>query len=150
MCRDIWSLHLSLLSSPVPAEPYYYAQEQGKDSQANMHSPIKQNEKAGNASEFRDSDEDEDRSDGGKSSSSSSSAHQTEEDPEMAELLRENSASGSSDDGEEAQKGAAEKGATRKSKKRLRRDESPAGNIAVLVYACWSLRIPVTYSDFLK
>ena len=28
ICRDTWALHLSLLSSPPPPEPYFHAEEQ--------------------------------------------------------------------------------------------------------------------------
>lgn len=38
----------------------------------------------------------------------------------------------------------------KKGKPSWRRDDTPAGTIAVLVYACWTMRVPVIYQDFIR
>lgn len=84
-------------------------------------------------------------------SASSSEDEEDEEDPEMAELLRENSESGSSDDDsiiDPAPK--LSETSTQKARKRVNRYDSPASNVAVLMVACWTMRIPVMCADFRK
>ncbi|KAF7977443.1 hypothetical protein HWV62_3609 [Athelia sp. TMB] len=82
--------------------------------------------------------------------SSSESSENSDDDAEMQELLRENSESGSSDEdvADTTQKSTTTK--ERDKKHGYDRYDSPVGNIAVLMLACWTMRIPVMYEDFRK
>lgn len=88
---------------------------------------------------------DEDDGDGSQSSSSSNE----EEDPELVELLRENSELSSSDDDKE--KGhALQKQAVQPSYRFVDIYDRPVNCIVVLVVACWTMRLPVMYKDFIE
>lgn len=85
-----------------------------------------------------------DDDDGSQSSSSSSE----EEDPELVELLRENSELSSSDDDKE--KGhAPQKQAVQSNYRFVDAYDRPVNSIVVLVVACWTMRLPVMYKDFI-
>lgn len=87
---------------------------------------------------------DDDDGDGSQSSSSSSE----EEDPELVELLRENSELSSSDDDKE--KGhAPQKQAVQSNYRFVDAYDRPVNSIVVLVVACWTMRLPVMYKDFI-
>lgn len=143
VCRDIWALHLALLPHPPPAEPYHCAVEQyggAKEQQQTSSS----DPRASGGTDKKDEDLSKDLE------SPSSSSSDEDEDPDMERLLRENSeASSSSEDEEEAQlrQPKAVEGAKRSKSGLNRGYDSPAGNIAVLMLACWTLRIPVMYMD---
>lgn len=86
------------------------------------------------------------------SSSSGSDQEGQEEDEELEKLMRENSdleSSSSSGDNDDERKGIA--GLKENPRKRrnhdLHRYESPSNNIAILMLACWTLRVPVLYRD---
>lgn len=67
-------------------------------------------------------------------------------DPEMDALLREMSEPSSSDDDDVLTRPTpADKVHRRKERGTY---EFPANNIVVMVLACWTLRIPITYMDF--
>lgn len=152
MCRDVWALHLALLPNPPPAEPYIHALEQyggGPASPKRTSSP----EHAADGRQSDDKDDDAGSEPSEPSSSSSSSDDEEEEDPEMEKLLRENSDASSSDD-EETQE-TPNVAPTAKGKKRRRTQihsayDSPAGNLAVLMVACWILRVPMMYKDLIR
>lgn len=76
------------------------------------------------------------------------------EDSEMAELMRENSESEDDDDSElndADSKGQMRGEAGEKRRKRGHNaHEGPVNNLAVLVVACWTLRIPMMYSDIIR
>lgn len=158
MCRDIWALHLALLPNPPSAEPYLYLQEQhgfgqnkkssapgeeGSDGKRDGEESSDEDNQA--PEEENDDNEDED----GKSGSSSSD--DDSEDPELAKLLRENSESPSSSDNDE-QPRSQPADTERKGKGRFIHQEydSPAGNISILMIACWTMRFPVMYMDFVR
>ena len=81
-----------------------------------------------------------------------------EDDPELAALLQMNSDMSSSSDAEDEREGelkGQEQGEWKtkvkgKSKKGRYAYEMPASTIAVLIVACWTLRIPVMYRDFTR
>lgn len=120
VCRDIWALHLSLLPNPPPAEPYYHTHGDG--------APKKVAE--------------------GDSRSSSSEDSAEDEDPELADLLRQNSDLSSTSE-EEAVVETVPVIRTRK-KRSEHRYETPSCTIAVLVVALWTLRAPVLYRDLIR
>ncbi|KII95103.1 hypothetical protein PLICRDRAFT_202168 [Plicaturopsis crispa FD-325 SS-3] len=154
VCRDTWALHLSLLPNPPPAEPYFHQKESGgdsrspeKDSAPHMtQTKFSTPERAENPAE---NEKDGSSSSNSSSSSSSSSEDEDEEDPEFARLLQENSDSGTSSD-EGAPGDSKPIPPVGRSKKKGRRSEyeSPASNLAVLMFSSWTMRIPVTYMDF--
>lgn len=132
VCRDIWGLHLTLLPRPPPAEPYHHMREQkGSDSDTGDTKLSLDNPK-----ESRSGDDDP------QSSSSSSE----EEDPELAELLRENSELSSSD---EEKDHTSPKQGVQSNYRFVSAYDRPVNCIAVLVVACWTMRLPVMYKDFI-
>ncbi|THG99311.1 hypothetical protein EW026_g3012 [Hermanssonia centrifuga] len=139
-------------------EPYLYLQEQhgfgqnkkssapgeeGSDGKRDGEESSDEDNQA--PEEENDDNEDED----GKSGSSSSD--DDSEDPELAKLLRENSESPSSSDNDE-QPRSQPADTERKGKGRFIHQEydSPAGNISILMIACWTMRFPVMYMDFVR
>lgn len=76
-----------------------------------------------------------------------SSSSEEEEDPELEALLEQLSASSGEDDPDPPSVPIGQTHATRKARGVY---ELPANNIAVLILACWTLRIPVTFRDFTK
>ncbi|KAG2141777.1 uncharacterized protein EDB93DRAFT_1089085 [Suillus bovinus] len=130
VCRDIWALHLNLLPTPPPAEPYHHMREQKSNHGDDTKRPLD------NPEESRSDDDDP------QSSSSSSE----EEDPELAELLRENSELSSSD---EEKQHASQKQGVQSSYRFVGPYDRPINSIAVLVVACWTMRLPVMYKDFI-
>jgi len=135
VCRDIWALHLSMLPRPPQAEPYLHAKERGDED-----------------------DDAEEKVDDGKANSPSSSDTESDEDdaikPDetlLADLLKEASESESSEEEGKPQEGNPPRKETTKSAGKPRnRYEVPAGNIAVLMMACWTMRFPVMYKDFIR
>ncbi|GJE84201.1 hypothetical protein PsYK624_002770 [Phanerochaete sordida] len=145
VCRDVWALHLSLLPSPPAAEPYFHVQSQ-YGGQAAAEAP--QTDK-GELSKAGDKPPPKGSGDEDAESTASSSTEE-EEDLDMDELLKENSEAPSSsedDDGDESRP-RARQDRRRKDKTTFRPYDSPAANIAVLMLACWTLRLPVMYMDF--
>ena len=163
MCRDAWALHLCLLPHPPPAEPYHHLVEQyggkrARDSGEPQQEPpsnLSQEENA-NAPEGKD-EVDGERASGSSSSSSSSDdddAHMAQDD-EMDQLLRENSEASSSEEEDQLDPSQPVQHEPRgksdsKGKSPNRGYDSPASNIAVLMVACWTMRIPIMYMDFIK
>ncbi|THH32943.1 hypothetical protein EUX98_g1296 [Antrodiella citrinella] len=159
ICRDIWALHLSLLPNPPPPEPYLFKHDlnDGSPSQSARGGHGDKPTPAKNIDVDADDNND-------KSGSSSSD---TEVDDEMVKLLREasetptsssSSSSGEEDDDRE-DKDDKEKTSTASSPppppRRTRQKvyhayEAPVSTISVLMLGCWTLRIPVTYMDFVR
>jgi len=154
ICRDIWTIHLSLLPNPPPAEPYLHLQDtQGETQTTTQVSVVPNTEESQTPPNGGNTSQEEDELKEFSSSESSSEGEEDEEDPEMTKLLLENSESGSSDDDaiiDPARK--LSETSTRRAKKRslLNRYDSPASNVAVLMVACWTMRIPVMCADFRK
>lgn len=138
VCRDIWALHLTLLPRPPPAEPFHYMREQkGNDSNATDTKP--------SLDKYEESRSDDDDDDGHQSSSSSSE----EEDLELAELLRENSELSSSDE-DKGKDHDSQKQGVQSSYRFVGTYDRPVNCIVVLVVACWTMRLPVMYRDFIE
>ena len=73
-------------------------------------------------------------------------------DSELDELMRENSVTPSSsehDDDESSKKRRKSVSVTGK-RPMFNNYDSPESTIAVLVVACWTLRLPVMYADFVR
>ncbi|TFY64273.1 hypothetical protein EVG20_g5993 [Dentipellis fragilis] len=178
-CRDIWALHLSLLPTPPPAEPLLHELEiegsgiSRKNAAEEPESPrspspakaLEPIAEHGSDDEGPPSDREPDpeaqgqsqaQAGSSKSSSSSSSSEDSdgepEADPEMEELLRELSESSSEEEEDAAESGPKPAGAPRERKARGAegRHDGPASNLAVLVLALWTMRIPVMYLDLIR
>ena len=102
----------------------------------------------------RNDSDDESSSEG----SSSSSSTDTEAEDRMADLMKEASASPSSSEDEGRNVSNGENAVSSRSpappRSRPRRNfkayDAPISTISVLMLGCWTLRIPVTYMDFVR
>ncbi|KZT12475.1 uncharacterized protein LAESUDRAFT_733156 [Laetiporus sulphureus 93-53] len=158
VCRDTWALHLSLLPNPPPAEPFHYAQEERLAnsrtqiaSDGEMNPPKDANDGGGESSDQKHTEiEFETWEPPSFSSESSSEDEELEEDPVMKELMKENSVTPSHEDEFEdiSRPRLSVKPAAKKVSQRSY--DAPASNIAVLMVACWTLRLPVMYMDFIR
>ncbi|KAF8505783.1 hypothetical protein F5888DRAFT_1798751 [Russula emetica] len=133
ICRDLWALHLSLLPSPPPPEPL-------------LHHQATQGHVGEHASEETDTQ-------GEKVSPDPSSPHgdDIEDNADVDELLRELSESSSSEDDKDDDSGQPRPKPEASGRKlKLFSRNGPASNIALLMVACWTLRLPVMYLDFIR
>jgi RNA polymerase I-specific transcription initiation factor RRN7 len=145
VCRDIWALHLSLMPQPPPAEAHFDLEES-----APTKGPGDTNAKTSCAERGFQSDGEGEQSD---SSGSSASDEEDDEDPELNELMQENSeSSSSSEDGgvDRTTKVPLAPPKVQSAKKQFSRYASLSSTIAVLMLACWTIRIPVIYMDFIR
>ncbi|KAG8899808.1 hypothetical protein FRB99_006439 [Tulasnella sp. 403] len=169
ICRDVWSLHLQLLPRPPPPAPL---ETPGEDetslddrdsdvSSASSETKASQSSRRTSRRTPKDSDAraptvdtvrpDDDPPTNPPTDASGESDVLAEDgtppnpDPELLKLLRElsaspaGSASGRSSSGKDVPQGA-----------KLNLYSRAHANIAVLTIACWMLRIPVTYKDYIK
>lgn len=147
LCRDIWGLHLSLLTDPPPPEPYLHAQEGEKDSDSPEEGPA---HGATNTQTL-----DGPSSDMSRKHSSEDNRSSSGNDSEMGELLRENSeiSSSSGEEGEDNHDLRSQGRVGIEGWRRTRTTrgiESLASTLAILVIAFWQLRIPIMYKDLIK
>ncbi|KAI0307155.1 hypothetical protein B0F90DRAFT_1807830 [Multifurca ochricompacta] len=157
ICRDLWALHLCLLPSPPPPEPVLHNQATQGDAGDNGPTlgdskrlsrgfTTTEGDKAIGAQGRKAS-----LWQSGGSSSESESNSKSEDDSEMDELLGILSQSSSSEDDEDDDTGQPRpkpEGSERKSN--MFGKWGPASNIAVLVVACWTLRLPIIYLDLIR
>lgn len=145
----MWALNLALLPDAPPAEPYRYAQALRDGNVVDIGGVGKDDDGTSDEErDDRDEDSDEDEDDVGK----------PEEDPELAALLRANSDIESSEEEEDEppqeEPTSKHKAKTKTKGKRKTRGrhvyESPASTIAVLIVACWTMRIPALCRDFTR
>lgn len=149
------------MPTPPPPEPFLHSQETLGNTQAadktNANSDADQDASSRPPEVDVTRAKDKDTSEESNSDSSSDNENDgKEEDPELAELLRENSLSGSGSDddhdvpGDPTGKPTGNHTQRTKKQRSLDRYDSPASNIAVLLLACWTMRVPVMCADFLK
>ncbi|KAI0318706.1 hypothetical protein OF83DRAFT_1056361 [Amylostereum chailletii] len=164
VCRDLWTLHLSLLPSPPPPEPILHQQdvdgllnESKKDESKSGLDGLKRIEEESSRSSDESSPEKPSnptasQSRRSSSSSSSSSSSDSFDAPELDALLQGLSGtSSSSDETDDADHPKPADERRRKGGKgALGRHDGPASNIAILVVACWTMRLPVIYMDFVR
>lgn len=140
-------MNLSLLPEPPAPEPLgYTGTEDAAGARATLPSSARKKVLGGRSDEEENVDEPKDHND--SASSSSSSSDSDEEDFELSQLMREPSDYASSSD--ESEQESKPHPAPSKKKELHGLYDSPTGNIAVLVVACWTLRLPVTYMDFIQ
>lgn len=146
ICRDLWALHLSLLPSPPPPEPLLHKQathgiasdgvSKSADSKKSQSRPTADDKKAVRTGEISPGQFDANTSD------------DSEEDSEMDELLllfSESSLSEDDRDDESRQPHAKLEG-----RGQTFVPNGPASNIALLMVACWTLRLPIIYMDLIR
>ncbi|PBK72694.1 hypothetical protein ARMSODRAFT_953094 [Armillaria solidipes] len=123
ICRDIWALNLTLLPEHPPPEPYHYVHGENAGSQDD---------------DDQDPSSDENDEDG-------------DEDGILATLQADTS-SESEPEGEDGDGvGRGEPKQTRKKRSPdLNKYRSVTSTIAVLMLACWTIRIPVMFRDFVS
>lgn len=169
VCRDVWALHLSFLPSPPPAAPL---DDAGEDAGAGEHSerakpgkealldelrPETRGRRRSTSGERRRARSTSSVSSSGSSTSLATSSSEDEDDAgkegehELEELMRQLSDSErSSDDGGAAPRGSNTDGGLKRRRKGNPPQESPMGNLSVLVVACWTMRLPVLYRDLIR
>ncbi|KAH9899892.1 hypothetical protein C8Q73DRAFT_638114 [Cubamyces lactineus] len=162
ICRDVWALNLALLPNPPSPEPLLHEQDtagptsspsKGNQPARKSPRPSENSDDDGTATDRDDNDKDEDADDdrSSRSSSSESESDGSDEDSELDELMRENSETSSSD--EEGNGGTPKPrpaARTRKKRRTFGLYEVPASTLSCLVLACWTLRLPTMYMDFVK
>ncbi|KAF5390663.1 hypothetical protein D9757_002714 [Collybiopsis confluens] len=156
VCRDLWALHLSLLPDPPPSEPYFdnastpndLSKVEGENpGKRHSRSPSPETQPTGpNISDSVSSTPSDDNSD----------SEERDQDPELAEFMRENSESDGddNDDDDVGEIGDDKDSYEGKGQARGRRGhnmyEKPTNNLAVLIVALWTLRIPVILVESYK
>ncbi|KAJ6485144.1 hypothetical protein C8R47DRAFT_549538 [Mycena vitilis] len=133
VCRDLWALHLSLLRDPPPGEASLAAQESDEDIDADPSASTPKREDNNPLPDFEEAQ----------------AASSGEDDPELDDLLAENSATESSSDGED-EADIKPMPPAAKSKHGLHKYDQPANTLAVIVLACWTLRVPILYRDLTR
>nr|GAT59923.1 predicted protein [Mycena chlorophos] len=137
VCKDLWTLHLSLLQDPIPEE---MADESGEEELELVENSDMLPTIAEDLPGIKILTDDDKSSEG-----------DAENDAEIDQLLAENSESESENDDENADTTYIEGEPTKKKKQRHRRhqQELVANTLAILVLAFWTLRIPILYRDLL-
>ena len=141
VCRDIWALHLSTLPHAISPEPLLHKRDGEPEPPSPTEGfPERQLVDPGQPGDVKD--------EGSDSGSTNPSASEEGEDPELEALLEQLSASSSEDDDPDLSSAPIEH--ARSVRKARGKHELPANNVAVLILACWTLRVPVTFRDFTK
>ncbi|KAL1694517.1 hypothetical protein GGG16DRAFT_47033 [Schizophyllum commune] len=160
ICRDLWALHLSLLPTPPSPEPYIHAQElRGETSgpAGDLGANLSQSHRPEASNPNLDPDTSISTIKQPDGVDADANPRREQNDPELAAMLRENSiASSSSEDEDEGEGGAgsADNPNAQPRKHRgpgsRRKYEAPPSTVAVLALACWILRVPAMYLDFVR
>ncbi|KIM68791.1 hypothetical protein SCLCIDRAFT_13532 [Scleroderma citrinum Foug A] len=139
ICRDLWALHLSAIPNPPPPEPFHHIQDMNSGATtlgghvAKDTDGWQQNDAQPNArtSSFRDEDG---------------------VDAELEALLQESSEVSSTDldSSEEEHPLPRQKLHVKRSGSCAGYFDPPDSTIAILVLACWTIRVPVVYMDFVS
>ncbi|KAF9226549.1 hypothetical protein BS17DRAFT_794039 [Gyrodon lividus] len=148
VCRDLWALHLNLIPNPPPAEPFYHSQElDGYECE-----PEDAKSRHGSPPRIEGDTKSRENTTPTSNASSSSSGDDERLDPEITVLLQENSEFSSSDEGSSNDEGRSRSRHKRDTHENpfVSRADRPENTIAVLVLACWTIRLPVVYRDFIN
>ncbi|KAI6003773.1 hypothetical protein EDD15DRAFT_2220097 [Pisolithus albus] len=135
ICKDLWAMHLILIRDPLPAEPLQHAREM-KGPAPGIHM---ERSDMFDAKGFEDDQQD-------PGVGYSSNEHST--DSELEALLQENSADSST--AEDEVQPARKKYHAKLSTWFVGRSDRPENTIAILVLACWTMRLPVIYMDIIN
>jgi RNA polymerase I-specific transcription initiation factor RRN7 len=135
------------LPSPPPPEPLLHKQETQdyvSDNDSKAKKPARGSSRAGDEGKKVSPDQP-------GTSSSDSDGDDLEDDSELDEMLRALSESSSSDDDKDD--GHGQPRLQPEGRERTRNTFSrngPASNIALLMVACWTLRLPIMYLDLIR
>ncbi|KAF7332083.1 hypothetical protein MKEN_00088800 [Mycena kentingensis (nom. inval.)] len=124
-CRDIWTLHLSLLRDPIPEDD-----SDGENPDAAVDSQPAPADPANIPPIATLSDEESDNEEANNA--------------QIDQLLAENSETESEDEPREGARPVESRAKTRHQKHEL-----AVNTLAILIIACWTLRIPILYCDLL-
>ncbi|KAH8999102.1 hypothetical protein EDB92DRAFT_2005820 [Lactarius akahatsu] len=153
ICRDLWALHLSLLPSPPPPEPLLHKQAtRGRPSDGGSKSvDSKKNKKSSPTADDKNAAGMEKISPG-QSNANTASESDSDEDSDMDELLFLFSESSLSEDdgGDDDSRQPLPKPEGSGQKFDTFARNGPASNVALLVVACWTLRLPIIYMDMIR
>ncbi|KAI0771603.1 hypothetical protein BD413DRAFT_625029 [Trametes elegans] len=151
VCRDIWALHLALLPNPPSPEPLLHAQDGLGDEPPSTDTTRPSHEVGEESDSEKTAVGKDDTSPSSSSSGSDSESSDPESDAELDELMRANSETPSSDE-DELEGTPRPKPVARAAKKRrtFGQYDVPAATVSCLVLACWTLRLPVMYMDFVR
>ena len=130
-CRAV--IHLNSLPEPPPAEPYLFL----------LRNIL-------NITEIDSSISESDRPRNLEISKDAVPSPEDESEDAIAELMRQNSESEESDFIQLMQNGNLQPNAATVITGKWRKGDSSSVNIVLLVIACWILRVPIMYSDFIK
>ncbi|KAL4081675.1 hypothetical protein V8B97DRAFT_1924476 [Scleroderma yunnanense] len=134
-CRDLWVLHLNLIPDPPPPEPFHYMQE------LNGGSPLGTTTPGGHIGQEADFQ---------PNASTDIFGDKSDADAELDALLQENSeVSSTNEDSSEEETPRIKKRHIKRSSL-VDRYNRPENTISVLVLACWTIRVPVVYMDFIN
>jgi RNA polymerase I-specific transcription initiation factor RRN7 len=149
ICRDLWALHLSLLPSPPPPEPLLHKQATyGHPSDGRSKSADPKKSKSNTTAD----DEKAVEILPGQSHANTSESDDSEEGSETDELLfllsETSSSEDDKDDDDSRQPRPKPKSSGQKVDTFVR--NGPASNVALLMVACWTLRLPIIYMDLIR
>jgi RNA polymerase I-specific transcription initiation factor RRN7 len=130
-----------MLPDPVPEEAYQDLELQVEDKEGDR----------GAEGSAEDADEQSPKGEDDEASSSEEEEKEEGLGSELEALMRENSdfsSSSSSDEKQAATPSTKKRGKAKRKKGRLSYDR-PVCTLAVLVVACWMIRVPAMYRDFI-
>ncbi|KAG9317405.1 hypothetical protein JVU11DRAFT_1604 [Chiua virens] len=146
ICRDLWAFHLNLIPRPPPAEPFHYTREQEgyqqKPEEVGEGSDPSGPEKEGIDHPLQNA-----------AAAPDENLSASEDEmfvPEIAVLLEENSEVSSTDDGSSGDERRTRNNVHTSNNPFVSRADRPENTIALLVLACWTIRLPVIYMDFIN
>lgn len=136
ICRDLWALHLSVIPNPPPPEPFHHIQEMNRGATTSGGHVTK--DTAG--------------FDAQPNARTSSFHDENGVDAELDALLQESSEDSSMDvdSSEEKHPLPRKKSHVKRSRSSVGYSDRPDSTIAILVLACWTIRVPVVYMDFIN
>ncbi|EIN10460.1 hypothetical protein PUNSTDRAFT_112312 [Punctularia strigosozonata HHB-11173 SS5] len=168
VCRDLWALYVAVLPSPPPPEPLLYALDQDGDGQNDRTKQPKDKKKHPITPKDTDERPDEGSNDDQAGDPSSSSS---EEEDDLLRGLSDVTTSEEEEDEQDGDASSIKRNArgmhpsclfdsprldrsiaepAQSEHDRSKRYDRPACTLAVLVVACWTIRLPLTYMDILR
>ncbi|GJJ07554.1 hypothetical protein Clacol_001756 [Clathrus columnatus] len=132
ICRDLWSLHLNTLQRPPQPEPHLSRQ-----------GDLSSHDSGARAKQTVDSSSESEEANIMKTRALENELEQLFEDMSETDLFDH--------DNSDADLNDLELNDTATVRRHVRNTlEVPAGNIAILILGCWTLRMPVMYIDFIR
>ncbi|CEL63492.1 hypothetical protein RSOLAG1IB_12674 [Rhizoctonia solani AG-1 IB] len=140
VCRTIWLLALDVLPQPPPPQPWLHTQTEDASERGGLTQEQGEfNEAETNTAENIDEQE---------GLSDDEAEIEAQMNREIENLLREISETDSNPDIKKTDANQGQRAYNKNTRYTLY--DSVAANISILVLTCWWLRVPVTYSDFIR